>query len=200
MVRKTFATVAAAPMFLLGIAALAADEGQEATAGGWYLGAGAGRTHLTGSTGVSFPFFGDSEVHAERNSTAKVFLGYQFRAPVAVEVTYALCGAVRVFSNGPAAASEVFDIRVWTVQGVGTFLKFGNAALQARMGTLAWRAFPKEGFSQGLGLAAGLNLKYDIGKNVAVRADFDVYRTLLEASDFHWGANVVSVNIIGSFR
>jgi hypothetical protein len=188
-------------MFLLGSAALAADEGQEATAGGWYLGAGAGRTHLTGSAGVSLPLTGDSEVHAERNSTAKVFLGYQFRAPVAVEVTYALCGAVRVSSDGPAAPSEVFDIRVWTVQGVGTFLKVGNAAFQARMGGLAWRAFPKEeGGNQGLGIAAGMNLKYDIGKNVAVRADFDVYRTILEASDFHWGANVVSVSIIGSFR
>jgi len=186
-------------MFLLGSAALAANEGQEATAGGWYLGAGAGRTHLI-ATSWGTHFLSSGDVQAERNSTAKVFLGYQFRAPVAFEVTHTWCGAVRAFSDGPAGPSEVFDIRAWTFQGVGTFLKVGNAAFQARIGGLAWRAFPKEGGNQGLGIAAGMNLKYDIGKNVAVRADFDVYRTFFEWSDFHWGANVVSVSIIGSFR
>jgi len=45
-----------------------------------------------------------------------------------------------------------------------------------------------------------MSLKFDIGKNVAVRADVDVYRNWLEAMRLRWGANVVSVNMIGSFN
>jgi len=45
-----------------------------------------------------------------------------------------------------------------------------------------------------------MSLKYDIGKNVAVRADFDMYRNSLESMRLLWGANIVSVNIIGSFN
>lgn len=196
--RKTCVTLAAAPMFLVGSTALADNEGHEATVRGWYFGAGAGRTYLVGgSTGIS------EDVHAERVSAAKVFLGYQFKPPVALEVTHAWCGAVAVRARnfGPAVASETFHMRALTFQVVGTFLRVENVALQARIGGLAWRAFPRgEVNNEGLGIAAGMNLKFDIGKNVAVRADFDTYRNALEASDFRWGANVVSVNIIGSFR
>ncbi len=196
--RKACVTLAAAPMFLLGSAALAADEGQEATEGGWYLGAGAGRTRLTrGVSGTS------DNVSAERSSAAKVFLGYQFKRPLAFEVTHAWCGTVRGFNLSPAVPTETFEIRALTFQLVGTLLRADNVALQARIGSLAWRAFPRPSpFEkvEGLGYAGGVNLKFDIEKNVAVRADFDAYRRLLESGKVTWGANVVSLNIIGSFK
>ena len=191
--RKTCVTLAAAPMFLLGSAALAAD----AENSGWYIGAGAGRTHLArgGTTGTA------EDVHAERVSAAKVFLGYQFRPPVALEVTHAWCGAVRTPVSF-AGSSETFRIHALTFQVVGTFLRVENAALQGRIGGLAWRAFPRSSTpdEQGLGFAAGINLKFDIEKNVAVRADFDMYRNLLENAGLHWGANIFSLNIIGFFE
>jgi hypothetical protein len=188
-------------MFLMGSAALAANEG-EATEGGLYFGAGAGRTYL--ATGGAGAFTGASEnVRAERVSAAKVFLGYQFGPPVALEVTHAWCGTVVVSGVNPAGPSDTLHLRVWTFHVVGTFLKVENVAFQGRIGGLAWRAFPttSTGWDQkGLGIAAGINLKFDIDKNVAVRADFDVYRNMIEAHDFRWGANVASVNIIGSFK
>jgi hypothetical protein len=92
-------------------------------------------------------------------------------------------------------------MRALTFEVVGTFLRVENAALQGRIGGLAWRAFPRgTPDNEGLGFAAGINLKFDIEKNVAVRADFDMYRNLFENTNFRWGANVVTVNIIGSFK
>jgi hypothetical protein len=182
-------------MFLMGGAALAADEDPEATGRGLYLGAGASRIHLTGTSG---------NLEAERNSAAKVFLGYQFRPPVALEATYAWCGTVRAPSSSVTGGpSETFHIRALTFQVVGTFLRVENIALQGRIGGVAWRAFPgtQTGYDEkGLGIATGVSLKFDIGKNVAVRADFDMYRTSLENIHFRWAANVSSVNIIGSFH
>jgi len=182
-------------MFLLWSEAFAADERDS----GWYIGAGAGRTHLArgGTTGTA------EDVHAERVSAAKVFLGYQFRPPVALEVTYASCGTVGTRTSTFTGPSKTLHIRVLTFQFVGTFLRVENAALQGRVGGLAWRALPGTSASDkeiGFGIAAGMSLKYDIGKNVAVRADFDMYRNLLENAGLHWGANIVSLNIIGSFR
>src|SRR5258705_13185986 len=101
--RRSCIAFATAPMFLMGGAALAADEEES----GFYFGAGAGRTHLTGASG---------NIHAERNSAAKVFLGYQFRPRVALEVTHAWCGAVRTSSFSPAVPSETFHMRALTFQ------------------------------------------------------------------------------------
>jgi hypothetical protein len=178
----------------MGNAADAANEGEEAAGRGLYLGAGTSRIHLAGTSG---------NLQAESASAAKVFFGYQFRPPVALEVTHAWCGTVRAPSSTFNGPSETFHIRALTLQFVGTFLRVENAALQGRAGGLAWRALPgtRAGDNErGLGFAAGMSLKYDIGKNVAVRADFDMYRNRLESMHLRWGANIVSVNIIGSFR
>jgi hypothetical protein len=180
-------------MFLIGSAALAADEEEN----GFYFGGGAGRSYLArGAKGAS------GNVDPERSSAAKVFLGYQFRPPIALELTQAWCGTVTVSGTNPAVPSETLHMRALTFQVVGTLLRVENLALQARIGGLAWRAFPRPslGDNQGLGIAVGMNLKFDIGKNVAVRADLDLYRNSIEASDFRWGANVVSVSMIGSFK
>jgi OmpA-OmpF porin, OOP family len=149
---------------------------------GAYLGASIGQVeHKEGCEGVSISC-------DQKDSSWRVFGGYQFNRNLAVELGYADLGesnASGVQSGVNVSASA--EVTAWDVSAIGSFplldklFAYGRAGIYladtevSATGTLA-------GFSRSLsesesntGLVLGLGLKYEFLRSFAVRAEWKRY-------------------------
>jgi OOP family OmpA-OmpF porin len=155
-------------------AALAADP-----AAGFYGGLGVGRNYTNLDTGT---IAGSTD---DKDTAWKLFGGYQFNRYLGVEAGYVDLGKAGVSGTSggnPAAAS--FDSTVWQASAVGSYPLSQQFAVTGKLGV----ARADTEISGNIGAAPiattdhntaptyGLGLRYDVNKNVGVRAEWERFR------------------------
>ena len=155
-------------------AALAADPQS-----GFYGGLGAGLNYTNLDSG------GIVGAKDERDTAWKLFGGYQFNRYLGVEAGYVDLGKASVggtAGGNPAAAS--FDSQVWQAAAVGSLPLSQQFAATAKLGvaradtdiTGSIGAAPIATTDRNTAPTYGLGLRYDVNKNVGVRAEWERFR------------------------
>jgi OmpA-OmpF porin, OOP family len=167
MTKKVFAA--------LGFAAATAFAGSAlAQESAWYLGGSIGQSKAKDACSDL-----SSNVSCDDKDTAwKIFGGYQFNRYIAAEVAYTDLGKVK--ASGPTVSAEVKS-NAWELVGVGSYpIGASGFAPYAKLGV--YRGESKLSSSSGVSdkdtsndWTAGLGVRYDITKNVAVRAEWQRY-------------------------
>jgi OOP family OmpA-OmpF porin len=178
-------------------AALAADP-----QAGFYGGLGAGLNYTNLDTGS---IVGAKD---EKDTAWKLFGGYQFNRYLGVEAGYVDLGKAGVggtSAGNPAAAS--FESTVWQAAAVGSLPLSPQFAATAKLGvaradtdiTGNIGATPIATTDRNTAPTYGLGMRYDINKNIGVRAEWERFRlgggSIAGKSD----ADLFSVNALYRF-
>jgi OOP family OmpA-OmpF porin len=164
--------------------------------GGWYVGAGAGRSIFNGNELDLEPTRLASETYDQlsldtKSAGWKLFSGKQFNENWAVEAAYTSLGTfsynARITSNFNALEYVEAKPECWSLSGVG-ILPMGNSfSLLGKAGLCHWYDYPSghEGAyiynlnSTGTSLTYGLGAKYDFTNNVGVRAEWERFEKVV---------------------
>jgi OmpA-OmpF porin, OOP family len=149
---------------------------------GAYLGASIGQVeHKEGCEGVSISC-------DQKDSSWRVFGGYQFNRHLAVELGYADLGESNASGTQLGVnVSATAEVTAWDVSAVGSFplldklFAYGRAGIYlaetevSATGTLAGFSRSQSESESNTGLVLGLGLKYEFLRNFAVRAEWQRY-------------------------
>ncbi len=181
----------------------------------WYAGVAFGSSNTTLKQGiVAVSGATDSSLSRdERDPGYKVLLGYQYNPYFAVEGGYAHLGEFRATRSvtAPTVGIVNADVRIkgLVIDAVGT-LPFGQGfgavamlgvflsetkTFRATSGTVTPAAAPGSHVKDEANLKIGLGLKYDLGKNLALRGAWEHYRNVSDAASSEADVDLYSIGL-----
>ena len=173
-----------------------AVKAQSIDGGGWYLGAGVGRSNATGLSGIDTTLAGagisSTSTVGDTDTAWKLLAGYQVNKYFGVEGGYGNLGQYNVNSTVSAPGAGVGTAtwkanNVWSLAGIGYIPIVDKLSAFGKVGF----AYSKVSFnySDTVGDAIsnsksttsplyGVGMKYDFGNNVSVRGEFERYQNV----------------------
>ena len=129
--------------------------------------------YIGGSLGQS-NFKGDCAGNCDKKDTSfRLFGGYQFTPNIAAELGYTDLGKLKVGSGDiGATAWDLSGVFSWPIQQFGVFGRLGVARVEAKPGGSL------SGFDSNTktGLVWGLGGQYDFNRNLGIRAEWSRYK------------------------
>lgn len=133
----------------------------------------------------------------EKDTAWKILGGYQFNRNLAVELGYANLGEVS--ASGPGGSATV-ETTAWDVAAVGSFPVIDKLSVYGKLGL--FRADFEGRSSVGAtldesesGFTFGIGLRYDVTRNLGVRAEWQRYNEV----DGELDADVLSIGAVWRF-
>lgn len=190
-------------VFGLAAATFALPAAAQLRATGLYLGGSLGQAKakdfcngLSG-TGVSCD---------DKDTAWKLFAGYQFHPNVAVELGYADLGKAKA-SDPTAEVSD--EATAWDLTAVGSWPVANQFSIYGRFGFYRSEVKSKVSIS-GFGSASddktttditfGLGARYDITRNLGIRAEWQRYNDVKDAFDTKSNVDVLSIGALYRFQ
>jgi OmpA-OmpF porin, OOP family len=138
----------------------------------------------------------------KKDTTWRVFGGYQFHRHFSAELGYANLGEARVdFGPGDQFTAEA---RAWDISAVG-ILPVGPVSLIGRLGLyranteLRDSASGESADDNNSGLLIGLGVQYDVTKNLGVRAEWQQYADVGHG-DTEFDVRVINLGVVWKFQ
>jgi len=152
---------------------------------GLYAGAGVGISNLEPETNGTI-----YAVDKKRDFAWKLFLGYRLNDDINIEAYYSDLGEVTLSPSGQIAYQDMGVSAMYYFSRFDQFNKPINLFVRAGVGTMQNQANINYDRRNTAHLMLGLGLEYPIDKQLAVRADLDLY---------DYDAQFVSVNLVYRF-
>src|SRR5258708_3046063 len=215
MVVKKLCLTTAAVSIMLGLGTVHAQDR------GWYMGIGIGLSNAPNAESCRDPSLGSTVGGCSNKDTstgAKLFGGYQFNQDWAAEVSYVNLGKFTILANGnisgtPTSGSKSAKPRGISVDAVRTWPITPEFSVLGRIGVFRWTLdasastsvsnFPPTGSrdkATGNSLDFGIGVKYDINKNVDVRAELQRYQSIGNDTIGNPIVDLLSASFVYRFR
>jgi OmpA-OmpF porin, OOP family len=196
--KQVLLPVAAAVSLALPLAAGAQMMSRDSQASGPYVGADIGQSKFRDGCGG---FSGCDD----KDTSWRVFGGYQLNRNFAAEVGYTDFGSVA--ANAPGASSTA-DSHAWELTGVGMIPIVGGLSAYGKLGGYYGRietsgtvgAVPVSASETNTGLTYGLGAQYDFTKNLGLRAQWQRYNNVGGNSTGETDIDAMTVGVLFRFQ
>lgn len=142
----------------------------------------------------------------DQDTAWKVFGGYQFHPNVAIELGYADLGEAKASGGGATFTDKA---TAWDLTGVGSWSFANQFSVYGRFGFYHGEV-KSDASLVGFGSASdsktttditfGLGARYDITRNIGVRAEWQRYADMKDAADGKSDVDVLSIGVVYVFR
>jgi OOP family OmpA-OmpF porin len=142
----------------------------------------------------------------DKDTAWKVFAGYQFHPNVAIELGYSDLGKAKASGGGAEISDEA---SAWDLTAVGSWPLANKFSVYGRLGFYHSEVTSNASVS-GFGSASedksttdltfGIGARYDITRNLGVRAEWQRYNDMKDAFDTKSNVDVLSIGVLYRFQ
>lgn len=197
---------------LLATVAAGIPSAMAADTTGWYAGVGIGQAHLANvcADARAGGFVGNCN---DKDTSWKIFGGYDFNRNFAVEAGYVDLGEATLGGNvGAVAISANAKAKGWELLGVGTIPVTDQLGIYGKIGAFRWdvdvtatAALPPafaiaSAGATGTDLTYGVGVKFDFTRNIGARLEWQRYDNLGDsATTGRENVNLFSAGVVVKF-
>jgi len=176
--------IALATLSLAAATAFAGSALAQSSESAAYVGVAIGQSKIKDACSGASPTTAVSVSCDDKDTAWRVYGGYQFNRYVAAELAYTDFGKVQANASGPGgSASAEVKTNAWELVGVGSYpigtsgfapyAKLGIARIESKLSS----NFGVSDKDTSNDWTVGLGVRYDITKNIGVRAEWQRYNS-----------------------
>jgi OOP family OmpA-OmpF porin len=144
----------------------------------WYVGGGIGQSQVDVDLSGAQP--GTSV--DDKDTSFRVFGGYQFNKYFGVELGYSELGESKGNEPAPGVGAFTFEAKAWDLVAVGTLPLANNFSLVGKLGfykgDLEYKDAVDSLSESNTDLTYAIGAQYDFSKNLGIRAEWQQYKSM----------------------